>query len=167
MCGIAQNVHGVCWGFLIPLRPGTSRPMSRSMIKSSLEWVDRWAMAADRWDEADLDLPFISDIAELLNLGRYQQWLLARENYKYSLRENGSPAMTAQARVRLINFLVALRRLPPLSELSGDEERLLFELYRLAEKRDEPLFVSDVYDLGGAKSASAAYCSPSAPTAQI
>lgn len=50
------------------------------MIKSSLEWVDRWAMAADRWDEADLDLPFISDIAELLNLGRYQQWLLAREN---------------------------------------------------------------------------------------
>lgn len=65
--------------------------------------------------------------------------------------------MTAQARVRLINFLVALRRLPPLSELSGDEERLLFELYRLAEKRDEPLFVSDVYDLGGAKSASAAY----------
>lgn len=65
--------------------------------------------------------------------------------------------MTAQARVKLINFLVALRRLPPLSELTGDEERLLFELYRLAEKRDEPLFVSDVYDLGGAKSASAAY----------
>ncbi len=65
--------------------------------------------------------------------------------------------MTAQARVRLINFLIALRRLPPLSELSGDEERLLFELYGLAEKRDEPLFVSDVYDLGGAKSASAAY----------
>lgn len=65
--------------------------------------------------------------------------------------------MTAQARVRLINFMVALRRLPPLSKLTGDEERLLFELYRLAEKRDEPLFVSNVYDLGGAKSASAAY----------
>lgn len=65
--------------------------------------------------------------------------------------------MTAQARVRLVNFLVALRRMPPLSELSGDEERLLFELYRLAEGRDEPLGVSDVYDLGGTKSASAAY----------
>ena len=43
------------------------------MIKSSLEWVDRWAMAADRWDETGgLDLPLISDIAELLYLGHYQ-----------------------------------------------------------------------------------------------
>ena len=65
--------------------------------------------------------------------------------------------MTVQARVRLLNFLVALRRMPPLSELSGDEERLLFELYRFAETCDGPLRVSHVYDLGGSKSASAAY----------
>lgn len=29
---------------------------------------------------------------------------------------------------RLLNFMIALRRMPPLSELSGDEERLLFEI---------------------------------------
>lgn len=37
-------------------------------------------MDADRWDEPDLDMAFISDIAELLNLGRYQQWLPAKED---------------------------------------------------------------------------------------
>ena len=36
---------------------------------------------------------------------------------------------------RLLNFLVSIRRLPPLSELSGDEERMLFELRALWQKR--------------------------------
>lgn len=65
--------------------------------------------------------------------------------------------MTMQAQVRLINFLVALRRMPPLSQLSGDEERLLFELYRIAQSHEGPLSVADVYDLSVNKSASAAY----------
>lgn len=58
--------------------------------------------------------------------------------------------------IKLINFLVSLRRLPPLSELSGEEERLLFELYEIYEAKGD-LSVSDVYDLGGGKSASTAY----------
>lgn len=58
--------------------------------------------------------------------------------------------------IKLINFLVSLRRLPPLSELSGEEERLLFELYEIWEAKGE-LSVSDVYELGGGKSASTAY----------
>lgn len=64
--------------------------------------------------------------------------------------------MNASKSIKLINFLVALRRLPPLSNLSGEEERLLFELYLLAEKQGE-LSVSDVYELGGGKSSSTAY----------
>lgn len=56
----------------------------------------------------------------------------------------------------LLNFLVALRRLPPLSELTGDEERMLFELRELWLERGE-LTVADVYDLAGGKSASTAY----------
>ncbi|MEN9393751.1 MAG: hypothetical protein RLZZ104_2094, partial [Pseudomonadota bacterium] len=36
---------------------------------------------------------------------------------------------------RFINFLVSLRRLPPLSKLSGDEERMLFELRLLWERQ--------------------------------
>lgn len=44
----------------------------------------------------------------------------------------------------IINFVVALRRIPPLSDLTGDEERLLFELKTL--KDDEPdLTVAGVY----------------------
>ncbi len=65
--------------------------------------------------------------------------------------------MESPVRQRLLNFLVALRRMPPLSELSGNEERLLFELYRLAVMRDEGLSVADAYALGGKRSASAAY----------
>lgn len=56
----------------------------------------------------------------------------------------------------LINFLVAARRLPPLSELTGDEERMLFELYALAERKAR-IFVTDVYALDARKSASACY----------
>lgn len=58
--------------------------------------------------------------------------------------------------LRLLNFMVSLRRLPPLSELSGDEERMLFELRALWEKQGA-LSVADVYDLGGSKSASTSY----------
>lgn len=56
----------------------------------------------------------------------------------------------------LLNFLVALRRLPPLSSLTGDEERLLFELRELSQQQGA-LSVADVYDLAAGKSASTAY----------
>jgi len=52
--------------------------------------------------------------------------------------------------------MVSLRRLPPLSELTGEEERLLFELYEIWERSGE-MSVSDVYGLGRGKSASTAY----------
>lgn len=52
--------------------------------------------------------------------------------------------------------MVALRRLPPLSELSGDEERILFELKAVLDQNGA-LSVSDVYDLGEGKSSSTAY----------
>lgn len=64
--------------------------------------------------------------------------------------------MPKNATIKLINFMVALRRLPPLSELSGEEERVLFELHQMWESNGE-LTVSDVYDLVGRKSASTAY----------
>lgn len=57
---------------------------------------------------------------------------------------------------RLLNFLVGLRRLPPLSELSGDEERMLFELRALWEKRGA-LTVADAYDLGSGSSSITSY----------
>lgn len=56
----------------------------------------------------------------------------------------------------LLNFLVALRRLPPLSALTGDEERMLFELRELWTRQGH-LTVADVYDLAAGKSASTAY----------
>lgn len=58
--------------------------------------------------------------------------------------------------MNLINLLVALRRLPPLGTLTGDEERLLFELKAL-EDGGKTLTVSDVYDLLTAKSGSTSY----------
>lgn len=67
------------------------------------------------------------------------------------LHAKGTPPMDS-----LLNFLVALRRLPPLSALTGDEERLLFELRELSQRRGT-LSVADVYDLAAGKSASTAY----------
>lgn len=64
--------------------------------------------------------------------------------------------MESSPTVKVINFMVSLRRLPPLSELTGDQERLLFELYEIRERSGE-ISVSDVYGLGGGKSASTAY----------
>ena len=58
--------------------------------------------------------------------------------------------------MRLVNFLVGLRRLPPLSELTGDEERMLFEL-RLLWSTQGKLSVADVYDLVTSQSASTSY----------
>lgn len=58
--------------------------------------------------------------------------------------------------LKLINLLVSLRRVPPLSELTGDEERLLFELKALYD-RQGALSVADVYELMGTKSATTAY----------
>lgn len=58
--------------------------------------------------------------------------------------------------LKLINLLVSLRRVPPLSELTGDEERLLFELKTLYD-REGALFVADVYGLPDTKSATTAY----------
>ncbi|MFD1766680.1 hypothetical protein ACFSAG_07475 [Sphingorhabdus buctiana] len=58
--------------------------------------------------------------------------------------------------IRLVNFLVGLRRLPPLSELTGDEERMLFEL-RLLWSTQGSLSVADVYDLVTSQSASTSY----------
>jgi DNA-binding MarR family transcriptional regulator len=64
--------------------------------------------------------------------------------------------MESSSAIKLINFMVSLRRLPPLSELTGEEERLLFELYEIWERSGE-ISVSDVYGLGRGKSASTAY----------
>lgn len=64
--------------------------------------------------------------------------------------------MPDHTKIKLINFLVALRRLPPLSELSGEEERILFELKAVWD-REGALSVSDVYDLGEGKSSSTSY----------
>jgi DNA-binding MarR family transcriptional regulator len=64
--------------------------------------------------------------------------------------------MMVNSKIKLINFLVSLRRLPPLSELSGEEERMLFELYALAQEKD-PILVTDVYGLSGFGSRSTGY----------
>jgi DNA-binding MarR family transcriptional regulator len=64
--------------------------------------------------------------------------------------------MESSPAIKLISFMVSLRRLPPLSELTGEEERLLFELYEIWERSGE-ISVSDVYGLGHGKSASTAY----------
>lgn len=58
--------------------------------------------------------------------------------------------------LKLLNLLVSLRQLPPLSELTGDEERLLFQLKALFDKQGA-LSVTDVYDLIGGKSGTTAY----------
>ena len=58
--------------------------------------------------------------------------------------------------MNLVNFLVALRRLPPLGNLTGDEERLLFELKAL-ENSGKDLTVAHVYALLVAKSGSTSY----------
>lgn len=58
--------------------------------------------------------------------------------------------------MRLINFLVSIRKLPPLSELTGDEERFLFELHALWD-RNGALQVADTYALASQKSPSTAY----------
>lgn len=58
--------------------------------------------------------------------------------------------------VNVVGFLVALRRMPPLSLLSGEEERLLFELYDLWIARSA-LSMSDAYELRGGKSSITAY----------
>lgn len=60
------------------------------------------------------------------------------------------------ASIRLINLLNSLRRLPPLSNLSGDEERMLFELREL-ESTKGALSVHDVYDLIVSQSSSTSY----------
>jgi len=57
---------------------------------------------------------------------------------------------------RLLNFIIALRRLPPLSELSGEEERMLFEMRQVWEYQGS-LSVSDVYGMVSGKSPSTAY----------
>ena len=64
--------------------------------------------------------------------------------------------MADQTKLKLINFMVALRRLPPLSALSGDEERILFELKTIWDKNGL-LSVSDAYELGEGKSSTTAY----------
>ena len=58
--------------------------------------------------------------------------------------------------LKLLNLLVSLRQLPPLSELTGEEERLLFQLKALFD-RQGTLSVLDVYDLIGGKSGTTAY----------
>lgn len=57
---------------------------------------------------------------------------------------------------RLLNFLVGIRRLPPLSELTGDEERMLFELRALWQQRGA-LTVADAYDLAMGSSSITSY----------
>lgn len=58
--------------------------------------------------------------------------------------------------IKLLNLLIFLRSLPPLSLLTGDEERFLFAIY--AEWHGKGQFsVSDIYDSMKQKSASSAY----------
>ena len=64
--------------------------------------------------------------------------------------------MPDQTKLKFINFMVALRRLPPLSALSGDEERILFELKAIWDKNGL-LSVSDAYEFGEGKSTTTAY----------
>lgn len=56
----------------------------------------------------------------------------------------------------IINLLVGLRRSAPLSNLNGDEERLLFELYVMAEAHPQ-ILVTDVYQCPGFGSRSSSY----------
>lgn len=59
-------------------------------------------------------------------------------------------------RTKLINLMVAMRRVPPLSELDGEEERLLFEVFHLAPG-GQAIPMTDLYDLLGRKSRSTSY----------
>jgi len=79
---------------------------------------------------------------------------LTRSASKASIRDVKD--VFASAFMNLVNLLVALRRLPPLGTLTGDEERLLFELKAL-EDSEEALTVSHVYDLLEDKSGSTSY----------
>lgn len=56
----------------------------------------------------------------------------------------------------VLNFLVTVRRLPPLNELTGDEERLLFELKAMQDAGVD-LTMTDIYKLLQGKSGSTAY----------
>ena len=56
----------------------------------------------------------------------------------------------------LINLMVQLRRTAPLSGLTGDEERLLFELYVMAQAHSQ-ILVTDVYQCPGFGSRSSSY----------
>ncbi len=56
----------------------------------------------------------------------------------------------------IINLFVDLRRKAPLSGLTGDEERLLFELYVMS-KSNSPILVTDVYKVPGFGSRSRSY----------
>lgn len=58
--------------------------------------------------------------------------------------------------IRLLNLLNILRKLPPLSELSGDQERMLFALRELYEQK-ESLSVRDVYGLIASQSATTSF----------
>ncbi|MFN5758118.1 MAG: hypothetical protein ACK440_00800 [Sphingomonadaceae bacterium] len=48
---------------------------------------------------------------------------------------------------KVLNFMVGLRRLPPLSSLSGQEERMLFDLLE-AHDSGRTLLVRDAMNLG-------------------
>jgi DNA-binding MarR family transcriptional regulator len=48
---------------------------------------------------------------------------------------------------RVLNFMVSLRRLPPLSSLSGQEERMLFDLLD-AHQSGRTLLVRDAMHIG-------------------
>lgn len=48
---------------------------------------------------------------------------------------------------KVLNFMVSLRRLPPLSSLSGQEERMLFDLLE-AHSSGRTLLVRDAMNLG-------------------
>lgn len=56
--------------------------------------------------------------------------------------------------LRVLNFMVSLRRLPPLSMLSGQEERMLFDLLD-AHHSGQTLLVRDAMQLGDAPPATA------------
>lgn len=58
--------------------------------------------------------------------------------------------------MRIVHILNTLRRLPPLSKLSGDEERMLFELRELFSRQGR-LSLGDVYNLIPSQSPSTSY----------
>ena len=67
---------------------------------------------------------------------------------KGGLNKKDNPNFSGdRMQAKVLNFMVSLRRLPPLSSLSGQEERMLFDLLE-AHSSGRTLLVRDAMNLG-------------------